>query len=117
MRISDWSSDVCSSDLTGLRRPLDRLAAAHRADETALALRLQLIAQARRVGARREAVDRQATISAALHRRGVARSREIPEHAVSLLQRAPFFLCYRQAVISNKLHRPAIGNICGETNR
>src|SRR3546814_19149548 len=87
MRISDWSSDVCSSDLTGLRRPLDRLAAAHRADETALALRLQLIAQARRVGARREAVDRQAIISAALHRRGVARSREIPEHAVALLQR------------------------------
>src|SRR3546814_4126882 len=25
MRISDWSSDVCSSDLTGVRRPLVRL--------------------------------------------------------------------------------------------
>src|SRR3546814_4717856 len=38
---------------TRLRRPLDRLAAAHRADEAGLALRLQLLAQARRIGARR----------------------------------------------------------------
>src|SRR3546814_18290574 len=38
---------------TRLRRPLDRLAATHRADEAGLALRLQLLAPARRSEERR----------------------------------------------------------------
>src|SRR3546814_17366273 len=30
MRISDWSSDVCSSDLTGATRPMEQIVNAHR---------------------------------------------------------------------------------------
>src|SRR3546814_5724073 len=92
MRISDWSSDVCSSDLKGggaakvsargeLHRlgrggPADRFAAAHFANEAALAGRLELAAQLHRVGAALQAVGGQAIEGVAVHRRGVARRRK-----------------------------------------
>src|SRR3546814_11558710 len=37
--------------------------------------------------------------------------------SIALLQRAPFFLGDRQAVISTQLHRPAIGILRVETHR
>src|SRR3546814_11932363 len=40
MRISDWSSDVCSSDLSGVCRIVEHLGSAH--DELELALLLQV---------------------------------------------------------------------------
>src|SRR3546814_3562317 len=102
MRISDWSSDVCSSDLARVLRELLHLGGddGEGAAGIAGALGLDRGVQCEHVGGLGDRFDRLADLLHLLHHRGEIRSEEHTSELQSLMRISYAVFCLKKKIMS-----------------